>query len=111
MGQPAAYNKILAFPTRHSPSSPQTHQTWVLGLQGHKLPEWCHVGRLRRWGRWRRVKNVVVTGDEVGVGMVGHRELLHGTCLDQLLRESKAGPMHQQGQGTPPAKGSYYTQT
>lgn len=57
------------------------------------------------------MKNVVVTGDEVGVGMVGHRELLHGTCLDQLLRESKTGPMHQGGQGTPPVKGSYCTQT
>lgn len=92
--------KSLPFPFCIPPPSPQTHQTWVLGLQGHKLSEWCHVGRLRRWGRWRGVKNVVVTGDEVGVGMVGHRELLHGTCLDQLLRESKAGPMHQ-GQNTP----------
>lgn len=40
------------------------------------------------------MKNVVVTGDEVGIGVIGHRELLHGTRLDQLLRESKeAGPM------------------
>lgn len=33
------------------------------------------------------MKDVVVTGDEVGVGVVGHGELLHGARLDQLLRE------------------------
>lgn len=33
------------------------------------------------------MKDVVVTGDEVGVGVVGSRELLHGARLDQLLRE------------------------
>lgn len=33
------------------------------------------------------MKDVVVTGDEVGVGVVGPRELLHGARLDQLLRE------------------------
>lgn len=39
------------------------------------------------WGwRWR-VQDIVVTGDKVGVGLIGHRELLHGTCLDQLLRK------------------------
>lgn len=32
------------------------------------------------------MKNVVVTGDEVGIGVIGHRELLHGTRLDQLWR-------------------------
>ena len=37
------------------------------------------------WGRRRGVQDVVVTGDEVRVGLVGHRELLHGARLDQLL--------------------------
>lgn len=68
---------------------PQTYHAWVLGLQRDELPKRCHVGRLR-WGRrgWR-VQDVVVTGDEVGVGLVGHGELLHGARLDQLLREER----------------------
>lgn len=45
------------------------------------------MGRLG-WRGWRwGVQNVVVTGDEVGVGLIGHGELLHGARLDQLLRE------------------------
>lgn len=69
----------------------QTHHTWMLGLQRYKLPKRCHVGRLGVWGwRWG-VQDVVVTGDEVGVGLIGHRELLHGTRLDQLPREGVWG--------------------
>lgn len=70
----------------------QTHHTWVLGLQRYKLPKRCHVSGLGVWSwRWG-VQDVVVTGDEVGVGLIGHRELLHGTRLDQLLRKGvKAG--------------------
>lgn len=65
----------------------QTHHPWVLGLQRYELPQRRHVGGLGVWGwRWG-VQDVVVTGDEVGVGLVGHGELLHGTRLDQLLRE------------------------
>lgn len=33
------------------------------------------------------MKKVVVTGEEVGVGVIGHRKLLHGACLDQLQRD------------------------
>lgn len=65
----------------------QTHHTRVLGLQRYKLPQRRHVSRLGVWGwRWG-VQDVVVTGDEVGVGLIGHRELLHGARLDQLPRE------------------------
>lgn len=47
------------------------------------------MGRLGVWGwRWW-VQDVVVTGDEVGIGLIGHRELLHSTRLDQLLREGQ----------------------
>lgn len=61
----------------------------MLGLQRYELPKWCHVGGLGVWSwRWG-VQDVVVTGDEVGVGLIGHRELLHGTRLDQLLREGR----------------------
>lgn len=49
------------------------------------------------WG-WRRgVQDVVVTGDEVGVGLIRHRELLHGTCLDQLLRKGAEAGEHSSG--------------
>lgn len=33
------------------------------------------------------MQDVVVTGDEVRIGLIGHGELLHGTRLDQLPRE------------------------
>lgn len=72
-----------------SPPTSQTHHSRVLRLQGYELPKRCHVGRLGGRGRRGGVKNVVVAGDEVGVGVIGHRELLHGTRLDQLLREGK----------------------
>lgn len=65
----------------------RTHHAWVLCLQGHKLPKRRHVSGLGVRGRRRGVQDVVVTGDEVGVGLVGHRELLHGARLDQLLRK------------------------
>lgn len=65
--------------------------TWVLGLQRYKLPKRCHVSGLGVWSwRWG-VQDVVVTGDEVGVGLIGHRELLHGTRLDQWGREAAEG--------------------
>lgn len=61
----------------------------MLGLQRYELPKWRHVGGLGVWSwRWG-VQDVVVTGDEVGVGLIGHWELLHGTRLDQLLREGR----------------------
>lgn len=37
------------------------------------------------------MKDVVVTGDEVGIGVVGHGELLHGTRLDQRRWEAAEG--------------------
>lgn len=87
-GQSAGWNKSQCSPLQ-SPSSAHTYHTWVLGLQGYKLTKRCHMGRLGRRGRRWGVKDVVVTGDEVGVGMVGHGELLHGARLDQLLREAE----------------------
>lgn len=63
----------------------------MLGLQRHKLPQGCHVGGLRGWGRWWGMQDVVVTGDEVGVGLIGHRQLLHGARLDERGREAAEG--------------------
>lgn len=49
----------------------------------------------------------MVTGDEVGVGVVGHRELLHGARLDQLLRETEQlGLCFQEAKDHHPAIGS-----
>lgn len=36
----------------------------------------------------------MVTGDEMRVGLIGHRELLHGTRLDQLLRKGAEAGEH-----------------
>lgn len=65
------------------------------------------MGGLGVWGWWGGVQDVVVTGDEVRVGLIGHGELLHGTRLDQLPREgagagecsSGLGYARDEGQG------------
>lgn len=79
---------VLISPKVHVVVQPLQGHTRVLGLQRYKLPQRCHVSRLGVWGwRWG-VQDVVVTGDEVGVGLIGHRKLLHGARLDQRGREA-----------------------
>lgn len=82
---------VLVPPQVHIVVKPLQGHTWVLGLQRYKLPKRCHVGRLGVWGWWWGVQDVVVTGDEVGVGLIGHGELLHGTRLDQRGWEAAEG--------------------
>lgn len=82
---------VLVPPQVHVIVEPLQGHTRVLGLQRHKLPKRRHVGGLGVWG-WRGgVQDVVVTGDEVRVGLIGHGELLHGTRLDQRGWEAAEG--------------------
>lgn len=75
---------------KHRPYFKQTNKqktayhTRVLGLERDKLTERSHMWRLVRWHRWWRVQDVMVTGNERWECLVRHRELLHGTSLDQL---------------------------
>lgn len=89
-----------------------TYHTRMLGLEGDKLAQGSHVRRLVWWHRRWRVQNVMITGDEGRERLVGDRELLHGTGLDQLQRERKKTGLMKRiqhctlGIGTPHRMGS-----